>query len=292
MIGSNGNDTLIGGAGDDSMAGGLGNDTYEVTEAGEVVTENDGAGDDTVWAYVNHTLAANVENLVFSGAIGNFTGIGNALNNLMIGSNGNDVLIGGAGDDSMAGGLGNDTYEVTEAGDVVTEDAGAGADTVWAYVNYALTANVENLVFSGSTGNFTGTGNALNNLMIGGSGDNTLDGGAGQDTLTGGAGADTFVVAALGDSEVGAGRDIITDFLSGTDRIQFTGIDANTGAAGHQAFTMINTAAFSIGVAGQLRYSFAGTDTIVEGDVDGDGVADFQIQLTGNHTITAADLVV
>ena len=54
---------------------------------------------------------------------------------------------------------------------------------------------------------------------------------------------------------------------------------------------MINTAAFSIGVAGQLRYSVAGSTTLMEGDVNGDGIADFQLQLTGNHTFVAADLL-
>ena len=53
---------------------------------------------------------------------------------------------------------------------------------------------------------------------------------------------------------------------------------------------MINTSAFS-NVAGQLRYNVAGTDTVLEGDVDGDSVADFQIQLTGIHTFVPADLV-
>lgn len=42
---------------------------------------------------------------------------------------------------------------------------------------------------------------------------------------------------------------IITDFLSETDRINFTGIDANTDMAGDQAFSMIGINAFS-GAAG------------------------------------------
>ena len=97
-------------------------------------------------------------------------------------------------------------------------------------------------------------------------------------------------MAALGDSGVRAGRDIITDFLSGTDKIDFTGIDANTATAANDAFTMINNAAFS-NVAGQLRYSVVGSNTIMEGDVNGDGIADFQLQLTGIHTFVAADLL-
>ena len=93
-----------------------------------------------------------------------------------------------------------------------------------------------------------------------------------------------------------ASRDVITDFISGTDRINLSGIDANTTAIGNDAFTFIGTGTFSGGgalTAGQLRYgSVVGGNTLIEGDVDGDGLADFQIQLTGNHTVTTADLVV
>ena len=98
------------------------------------------------------------------------------------------------------------------------------------------------------------------------------------------------MLTALGDSGVGALRDIITDFVSGTDRIDFSGIDANTGVAGNQAFTMLGTAAF-FGVAGQLRYDVVGADTVMQGDVNGDGVADFELQLTGIHSFVPADLL-
>jgi Ca2+-binding RTX toxin-like protein len=302
LTGAAGNDVLIGGAGNDTLAGGLGNDTYEVKEAGDVVIENAGEGTDAVWAYINYTLGANVENLVFSSAVGNMTGTGNALNNTMLGSAGNDVLIGGGGADTLKGAAGNDTYEVTEAGDVVTENAAEGTDTVWAYVNYTLGANVENLVFSNAVGNMVGNGNTLNNLIIGSAGNDTLSGGDGIDTLVGGlgldrliggAGADTFVLKSVAESGVTpTTRDVIADFVSGTDKIDLTGIDANTTAAatGDQAFTMINTAAFS-GVAGQLRYNWMGTDTEMQGDVNGDGVADFHLVLTGNKTFVAADLL-
>ena len=45
----------------------------------------------------------------------------------------------------MIGGAGNDTYVVDAAGDVVTEHAGEGTDTVQSGVTYTLGANVENL---------------------------------------------------------------------------------------------------------------------------------------------------
>jgi len=99
------------------------------------------------------------------------------------------------------------------------------------------------------------------------------------------------VLTALGDSGVGAGlRDIITDFVSGTDKIDFSGIDANTLVAGNQAFTMLGTGAF-FGVAGQLRYDVVGSNTVMQGDVNGDGVADFELQLTGIHSFVPADLL-
>lgn len=75
-------------------------------------------------------------------------------------------------------------------------------------------------------------------------------------------------------------RDTITDFAKNADQISLVSIDANTTTAGDQAFTFIATAAFS-GSAGQLRFTVAGGQTIVEGDINGDAVADFQVQLTG-----------
>lgn len=49
--------------------------------------------------------------------------------------------------------------------------------------------------------------------MFGGSGRDRLDGGIGRDTLTGGSDADIFVIRRRG------GRDRITDFQNGEDRI-------------------------------------------------------------------------
>jgi Ca2+-binding RTX toxin-like protein len=225
LIGGAGNDVLIGGSGNDIMRGGLGNDVYDVADSGDQVLELASEGNDTVWtSLASYTLGANVENL-FYGPSGNFTGTGNALNNYiqggigsdrlngaagddtLIGGAGNDVLIGGSGNDIMRGGVGNDVYEVTDAGDQVIELAGEGIDTVWtSLVSYTLGANVENLFYGPSSGNFTGTGNALNNYIQGGAGNDVLTGGAGNDTLNGGAGNDIFMFAA------GFGNDSILGF--------------------------------------------------------------------------------
>ena len=85
----------------------------------------------------------------------------------------------------------------------------------------------------------------------------------------------------MDDSPVGA-ADSITDFDAGdagtrVDRIDLSAIDARTGPS-NQAFTFIGTAAFS-NVKGQLRVEQAGTTVKITGDVNGDAIADFEIDL-------------
>ena len=109
----------------------------------------------------------------------------------LYGNDGNDVLDGGGDADRMFGGNGNDTYYVDNVGDVVTELAGQGNDTVISSRLYALGANVERLTLTG-TGNISGTGNSLNNVIAGNDGNNYLKGGDGNDALAGGLGNDTL----------------------------------------------------------------------------------------------------
>jgi Ca2+-binding RTX toxin-like protein len=58
-------------------------------------------------------------------------------------------------------------------------------------------------------------GSAQADTLIGNSAANRLTGGSGADTLTGGGSADTFFFASIAQ-----GGDTITDFVSGTDRIE------------------------------------------------------------------------
>lgn len=110
--------------------------------------------------------------------------------------------------------------------------------------------------------------------------------------MTGGAGADVFVYRALSDSTVAAaGRDMITDFSSlAGDKIDLHLLDANSKVVGNQAFSFIGTKAFS-GTPGELHYGPSGQNTLVSGDVNGDGSADFSILLTGAHTLTASNFL-
>ena len=95
---------------------------------------------------------------------------GTADANILRGADGNDVLDGAGGADTMIGGLGNDTSSVDNIGDVVTENAAEGTDTVQTNLaSYALPANVENLAGTSATGQAL-TGNALDNVITGGAG--------------------------------------------------------------------------------------------------------------------------
>ncbi|HEY9347042.1 MAG TPA: hypothetical protein VIQ53_17105 [Inquilinus sp.] len=134
-------------------------------------------------------------------------------------------------------------------------------------------------------------GNAGANVLQGWNGNDILIGRAGKDTLTGGAGADRFQFTVLADSVAGANTDRITDFSHAQgDRIDLAAIDARFTVAGDQAFSFIGTAAFT-GVAGQLHYWHDSGRTIVSGDVNGNGTADFSIILTGTIALVAGDFV-
>ncbi len=228
--------------------------------------------------------------------------LGNAGANIIIGTAFSDYIDGGLGNDTLEGGLGNDTYVLSAAGDVVTELTGGGNDTVIldGAFNYTLGADIENLILRSTALQGTGnglanliTGNASNNVLRGLGGDDNIDAGAGNDllfggngvdVLTGGTGNDVFVFGSV--AEIGNDallRETITDFAAG-DLLDFTTIDANTNLAGAQQFTWRGIQAFN--GAGQLRYE-AG---VLYGEVNGDGIADFQIALTGNPALSAASL--
>lgn len=243
LTGLGGNDTLNGGAGADLMTGGTGNDSYYVDNAGDRLVELAGEGTDSVFASVDYSLSAEVENLTLTGSalrgIGNDRAnsiTGNALDNELQGGGGNDMLKGGAGADRMAGGTGNDNYYVDNAGDSIVELSGEGTDSVSASVNLTLSANVENLSLTGGALRGTGndrsnalSGNDLDNILEGLTGNDTLKGGAGADTLTGGAGNDSLTGGAGSDLFVfgpGFGKDVVTDFDVAADHVDWSALSA------------------------------------------------------------------
>jgi putative cofactor-binding repeat protein len=102
LDGGSGADILDGGEGEDIMIGRTGDDTYVVDNTGDTITEAASAGTDTVQSSVTHTLAANVENLVLTGA-GAINGTGNTLANTITGNAAANTLDGGAGADTLTG---------------------------------------------------------------------------------------------------------------------------------------------------------------------------------------------
>ena len=138
-------------------------------------------------------------------------------------------------------------------------------------------------------------GKAGNDTIEGGAGNDTIIGGAGYDVLTGGAGSDTFVfntIAEIGDRP--GARDIITDFTPGQDKIDLSAIDANTKLAGNQDFTFIaaDNGSFTK-TAGELAWhtDAAKGITLVQGDIDGDGIHDFELELKGLQSLKASDFI-
>jgi Ca2+-binding RTX toxin-like protein len=235
----------------------------------------------------------------------------------LYGGGGNDVLNGGVGGDVLFGGLGDDFIYVESSGDIVTEYAGEGIDSVSSSISYGLTDNVENLILTGNA--TSGTGNALDNVITGNALANTLNGAAGNDRLVGGDGFDVFTGGAGADIFVGqinsgkwstkSGKmsfDFITDFQSGVDKIDLHGIDANLGLFGHQDFnwggsgksagdltfksyTSVNGAENALGI--DLDNSYSGPVTIVFGNVDSGKEADFALVLYGTSSVSSSDFL-
>lgn len=267
LVGSSGSDKLYGFAGDDTIDGGAGND----------------------WLY---------------------------------GDAGNDVLIGGAGADKMFGGAGDDTYYIDNRADRIYENVGnassvdtGGNDTVHTPFSINLNAYrglqfVDNVVLEGN-GALNAVGNGLANaltgtdarnvlrgmdgrdtlmglggddLLLGGPGNDVLTGGKGRDVITGGEGHDTFVFAP--DDFAGltwATADRITDFRSTqNDRIDLSAFGGS--------LTFVYADAFD-GKAPELRYENNARGLLLQGDANGDGVADFAVRLDGVHVMHATDLI-
>ena len=111
-------------------------------------------------------------------------------------------------------------------------------------------------------------------------------GGAGLDQMTGYGGADMFRFHSGGDigndTFTGSPTELerISDFTSGEDVIDLRPMQV--------AFTWVGAAAFS-GRGPELR--FDGAKSWLQGDTDGNGVADFTLLLSGVSVIVETDLL-
>jgi Ca2+-binding RTX toxin-like protein len=318
-----GNDVLRGGKGHDVYVVG----SWGEPKSGRtVIDERGGGGSDTVIAYQTFSLGnpnihGRVENLWLK-AVNPRTGkdiaangTGNGLNNSISGNDatnllkglggndqldggyGDDLLMGGAGKDILIGGKGRDTASYQDAKGVTVHlknplrnEGIAKGDT------YKQVENVTGSKFADTlTGN--DSANVLRGLdgadrLSGGKRSDILDGGLGRDILAGGKHADTFLFRSIKDSPVTAkGWDVIKDFRQrDKDRIDVSGIDAKAGTRKNDAFSFIGDRDFT-GKAGELRFDTGKKKTFVYGDVNGDGRADFKIELLGKVALLKQDFV-
>lgn len=192
LWGDTGNDRLYGAAGADKLYGGDGLDT---------LSGDDGA-DDLYGGAGNDLLMGRAEDDRLSGGLGHDRLLGGLGRDYLYGQEDNDSLNGEAGNDLLYGGLGNDTLQGAEGRDALSGEAGRDL----------LQGGADNDVLYGGDGHDTLEGSA---------GEDALNGGAGNDLLTGGTGGrDAFYFS--GD----AGRDVITDFDDGLDRINLVAYSA------------------------------------------------------------------
>jgi serralysin len=281
-----GNDALLGGGGIDVIDGGAGIDTVafagvllpvHVTLKGSAfarVTVG-GAADD---------LIRNVE-VVVGGNAGDVLR-GDGLGNGLRGQDGNDTLRGGGAFDALEGGAGIDTVDcsdktaalsITLAGTTTSfVKAGALVEESLREIENVLGGRGSDVIRGDQLGNRL-AGNGGDDVINGMTGNDVLSGGLGRDVLTGGLGRDVFDFNAVTESVRGSRHDTVSFRRAEGDRIDLSTIDADTdGTAGNQAFRFIGAAAFS-GVDGQLRFSGG----LLQGDVNGDQVADIEIAVAG-----------
>jgi len=245
----------------------------------------------------------NMTNLL-SGNRGNNILDGRSGDDKILGGNGDDILIGGSGNDILVGGSGVDTASYASSSSVVSVNLTIlGSQNTGIATGYDELSLIENLI-GGSFSDFL-KGDSAQNRIEGGSGFDVIDGGSGNDILYGGKGND-IITGGLGKdylsggsgkdifdfnltSESGAkssGRDVISDFQYG-DRIDLSDIDANVRISGDQKFRFIGDKAFTKGVVGEISLSGG----ILRGEVNGDGSADFSIQVSGVSILSPLDFI-
>jgi Ca2+-binding RTX toxin-like protein/DUF971 family protein/acetolactate synthase small subunit len=191
IYGGDGDDQIEGGSSDDEIYGEWGNDLiYGDSKTGELDSDgNDsidaGSGDDQVW--------------------------GRGGDDTIYGGSGDDVLRGGSGNDVIRGGYDND-YIVGQSGnDILSGDS--GDDIIYGDRETGDNSDDGNDILWGGLGN---------DELYGRGGDDYLIGQSGSDILWGGEGADVFVLAEYNNE---GSKDIIKDYVDGTDKIGLISID-------------------------------------------------------------------
>lgn len=268
LHGGDDNDSLWGEAGSDELDGGAGADQFWGGDGADTVRGGD--GNDLVWADLGDD--------VLYGDGGQDTLVGQAGHDQMYGGDADDKLWSGDGNDTLDGGTGNDLLMGEQGANLLY--GGSGDDT--------LSGGGQNDTLFGGDGNdqlSTGDGGNLaqggrgNDTITGGNGNDTLSSGTGRDYLSGGAGADRFVYQDVADMGLRTTSDVLRDFRSGTDKLDFTGLGLRFGGTG-----------FS-GTAGDLSFARDTTGGTLWLDLDGDLLADYSLRLDTTFTLGATDFL-
>jgi Ca2+-binding RTX toxin-like protein len=227
---------------------------------------------DTILSSVSITLISGVTKATLLG-LDNLSLTGSASSDVLTGNKGANTITGGTGNDTIDGAYGHDRLVGGEGSDKLYGDR--GNDAIY-----------------GQDGNDRLYGDIGNDTLSAGAGVDRLTGGRGADKLYGGDDADLFIFTNIADSTPAAsGRDTIYDFSQAElDRVDLSGIDANTASGGNQAFSFIGTGDFT-GVAGEVRYQVANGNTTIYADVDGNRSSDLVNTIIGSVALTSSDFV-
>ncbi|MCJ8053563.1 M10 family metallopeptidase C-terminal domain-containing protein [Shinella curvata] len=254
---------------------GRGDDTLTLTGAGEVGTALLGRGDDR---------------LITANGLINTVDMGRGNDTVSLGVGGADYIQLGRDADTIKFKALADPVKnvIVDGGEGISDDLPGAEDSDT--VNFSAFSGRLRIDLNGRSDVETSDGIfTIRNFenAIGGKGRDVITANDDANLLSGGGGADIFVFG----SRAAIKGDHVTDFDQGEkDRIDFSDIDANSAANGNQAFKFIAKAGFS-DTAGELRYLVKSGDTLVQGDVNGDGKADFTLTIDGSFTLKAGDFI-
>ncbi|HEV7307043.1 peroxidase family protein [Ensifer sp.] len=289
LVGTAASDVLIGGAVGDILLGGASADILSGDAGDDVLRGED--GDDV--------LSGGDGNDVASGGAGDDEIHGGAGADMLFGNSGADLIYGDAGNDIIEGGAGSDRVWGGGGDDVVLATKGDGDDSYWGgdgndTLDYSVaTGNLKVDLGNGFMGRGHVVGAETGNdtiygfeNVIGGSGHDQITASTAVNIMDGGLGDDVFRFTSV----AAADGDTIYGFAPG-DRIDFSAIDANTGQAGKQAFTL--SSGTTLSGAGQIVVTHETRDgadvTVIRGSVDAGPDAEFSLTLDGTHNLKLAD---
>ncbi len=191
-----------------------------------------GGSDQNVHIYGNGTvIAGNGNDSIYIGNKGAIT-VGAGNDHITLNGSGTIFQYGAGGHDTINLGHGQDT--ITEAGTATIYGAFGSATIQGGTIEFArhdlaAAGHDQHADMAALTGNATFVGGAHcdefiggsgNVVMQGGTGNDTFVGGSGHATMTGGSGHNLFAFTSQGK---GGGTDVITNFVSGHDKLYLEG---------------------------------------------------------------------